>query len=464
MAKTVVKDLPIEDVVEGTRFREDLGDINELMESIKTYGILQPLVVDSDNRLIAGGRRLTAARSAGLSHVPCVVHRGSIDDGDLRELELVENIHRKQFAWHEEVLLVREIHRLKTGEALKRGEKWSLEKTKDLFDKSRSAVSKDILLADALSTFPEIKSCKDRNEAQIKVRDISIAVAAKVRNEKAEEAGLKEAKENLKKQVERSLAVDEARAVLAPLQKPMAALIQWPISQVQDWTKHRMINGDFFAEVAKIVDGTFEFINCDPPYGIDVGTQKKNVKSQNIDFDDSAKWYMENLPKIVSETYRVAKDGTWMVFWFAMKHYGTTKLALEKAGWSVNPTPAIWVKPNGGSQAPATNLGSFYETFFYCQKGKPVLGKSGAPNVFHFGQPKSKFHQTQKPVALMTSILETFTMGPVRVLDAFMGSGSTAIAACLRKCRYTGFELNEDMLNLARVFAEDYIIRGVTDE
>lgn len=70
--------------------------LRELAESITQHGIIQPLVVSRDAdggyRLIAGERRLQAARLAGLQDVPVVVREA--DDAELLELALIENIQR----------------------------------------------------------------------------------------------------------------------------------------------------------------------------------------------------------------------------------------------------------------------------------------------------------------------------------------------------------------------------------
>jgi ParB family chromosome partitioning protein len=75
------------------QFAED--ELAELCQSIKEQGILQPLLVREENdgfELIAGERRLRAAKKAGLTQVPVVTKR--IDDSKLLELSIVENIQR----------------------------------------------------------------------------------------------------------------------------------------------------------------------------------------------------------------------------------------------------------------------------------------------------------------------------------------------------------------------------------
>jgi ParB family chromosome partitioning protein len=71
------------------------AELEELAESIRGQGILQPLMVrksDAGFELIAGERRLRAARRAGLSQVPVVVK--TVSDDQLLEMSLVENIQR----------------------------------------------------------------------------------------------------------------------------------------------------------------------------------------------------------------------------------------------------------------------------------------------------------------------------------------------------------------------------------
>jgi len=70
--------------------------LNELVESIKQYGIIQPLIVTQKNgkyELIAGERRLRAARVLGLMSVPAIVRLA--DEQQKLELALVENLQRE---------------------------------------------------------------------------------------------------------------------------------------------------------------------------------------------------------------------------------------------------------------------------------------------------------------------------------------------------------------------------------
>ncbi len=85
--------------------------LRELADSIRQHGIIQPLVVTRDNdgsyRLIAGERRLQAARLAGLQTVP-IVNRDAAD-AELLELALIENIQRADLNPIEEAMAYRRL-------------------------------------------------------------------------------------------------------------------------------------------------------------------------------------------------------------------------------------------------------------------------------------------------------------------------------------------------------------------
>ncbi len=91
------------------------GEISELVGSVKVHGILQPLLVRktlNGYELIAGERRLHAAKEAGLSEVPVIV-KETAEPGVL-EMALVENLQRKDLNPLEEALgyrrLIDEFH------------------------------------------------------------------------------------------------------------------------------------------------------------------------------------------------------------------------------------------------------------------------------------------------------------------------------------------------------------------
>tara|TARA_Y100000768_G_scaffold266879_1_gene203872 strand:- start:193 stop:990 length:798 start_codon:yes stop_codon:yes gene_type:complete len=84
----------------------DPNKLEELSESIKKSGVLQPIIVqqvgNESYQLIAGERRLRASKSAGLKTIPCLVK--DVSDKDAAVLGLVENVQRSQLNTIEEAL------------------------------------------------------------------------------------------------------------------------------------------------------------------------------------------------------------------------------------------------------------------------------------------------------------------------------------------------------------------------
>ncbi len=78
-------------------------EIIELANSIKSYGVIQPLLVrehEGKYELVAGERRLRACKSLGMDKIPAVIR--NISDLEMAEIALVENLQRKDLSFMEE--------------------------------------------------------------------------------------------------------------------------------------------------------------------------------------------------------------------------------------------------------------------------------------------------------------------------------------------------------------------------
>lgn len=83
--------------------RSELGDLDELMASIKAKGVLEPILVRPKNNryeIIAGERRYVASKNLGLSEIPCI--EMDVRDNEALELALIENLQRKDLDVFEE--------------------------------------------------------------------------------------------------------------------------------------------------------------------------------------------------------------------------------------------------------------------------------------------------------------------------------------------------------------------------
>ena len=95
------------------RRRFDDEALAELSESIKTYGILNPLTVrlrGGKYELVAGERRLRAAKLAGLQEVPCILLDVNMEDASL--IALVENLQRRDLDFIEEAAGINQLIRM----------------------------------------------------------------------------------------------------------------------------------------------------------------------------------------------------------------------------------------------------------------------------------------------------------------------------------------------------------------
>ena len=91
-----IKITKIEPDKEQPRKRFDEEKLDELANSIKQYGVIQPIIVtlkDDYYQIIAGERRWRAAKKAGLTEIPCLVRTKTEQEN--REIALIENIQRE---------------------------------------------------------------------------------------------------------------------------------------------------------------------------------------------------------------------------------------------------------------------------------------------------------------------------------------------------------------------------------
>ena len=111
--KTVIEDIKKEEVKDGERIEKikiidiepnrnqprrnfDMEAIEELAESIKIYGVIQPIIVNKKDgyyEIVAGERRWRASKKAGLTEIPCIIRND--DERKTKEIALIENIQRE---------------------------------------------------------------------------------------------------------------------------------------------------------------------------------------------------------------------------------------------------------------------------------------------------------------------------------------------------------------------------------
>lgn len=91
-----IKIIDIEPNRNQPRRNFDMEAIEELAESIKIYGVIQPIIVtkkDGYYEIVAGERRWRASKKAGLTEIPCIIRND--DERKSKEIALIENIQRE---------------------------------------------------------------------------------------------------------------------------------------------------------------------------------------------------------------------------------------------------------------------------------------------------------------------------------------------------------------------------------
>lgn len=92
--KMELKEVEIARIVVKPRIREDLGDIDALSNSIAEFGLLSPVLINRNQVLVSGLRRLEACKKLGRSHIQAIIVEVA-DDNLLFHIESQENLCRK---------------------------------------------------------------------------------------------------------------------------------------------------------------------------------------------------------------------------------------------------------------------------------------------------------------------------------------------------------------------------------
>ena len=407
------KKIKISEISIGDRAREDMGNLEELQNSIKEKGLLQPISVTTGLKLLAGGRRLAACKQLEHSTIVAVIQESS-GEVDEKEIELYENIHRKDFTWAERANLEQEIFDLKQSQ----DPNWTQKKQAELMSGSVGASNRRLQLAEAMEYIPELADCKTEDEAWKKYKKIEEELITSIQIDKADEKYKKAAK----------------------------------------YAERHYKIGDAIEGLKEINEEVVNFIEVDPPYGVRL--DKRKARNQQVGQMDaynevSAADYPKFLDAVITECYRIAKPDSFMIWWFGPQWYQTVYDVLRFSDWNgkkikerfkVNPIPAIWTKGQPGQTAsPNTMLGSSYEPFFLCRKGIPHLRKPGRSNEFEFSPvaPQNKVHPTERPIELMDEIMQTFVNPGSIVCVPFLGSGVTLRAVYRNSCSGYGWDFDE---------------------
>jgi len=222
------------------------------------------------------------------------------------------------------------------------------------------------------------------------------------------------------------------------------------IKNANEGAKNRAEFGtDAIAGLESVESNSVDCVVTDPPYGVDYASHRDTDRPA---FPDGEEDTAALLDDVFAELERVCSANAHLYVFFSMNRYEMVRdIAAEY--FEVTPTPLIWAKNN---HAPTRDAERGFEKM-YAHQYEPVLvcrmpnGDSRrlnggvCSNVLNYGRPSGgdRYHDAQKPRALLSELITNSTGKRETVLDPFAGSGSTLLAADAADRHYIGFERDD---------------------
>lgn len=153
-------------------------------------------------------------------------------------------------------------------------------------------------------------------------------------------------------------------------------------------------------------------------------------------------WLMRAV--LVEARLRLSEGGSLCVF-IDWRNWGNLVGAVESAGFRVN-NMVVWDKRQIGM---GNGFRNQHELVLYGSLGTPRVISHAVPNVLACKREENDLHQSPKPVALMQRLLEVVSAPGDIVLDPFLGSGSTLLAAKASGRKGIGIEIEERYCEIA---------------
>ncbi len=234
----------------------------------------------------------------------------------------------------------------------------------------------------------------------------------------------------------------------------------------------QLINGDCLEVLQRFPDESVDCIITDPPYNLGQFMHNRNtnlVKMRanqfayagwdNLEYKD---WEM-SMTSFLRECSRILKKkGTLIVFMAVIK---VADIIRFTQGTNLYyKTTGVWHKTNPMPRNMNIHFINSTEGWVYfINKGTSgVFNNNGKPihdflesSVCPISEKKYGRHPTQKPLKILTQLIEYVTNPSDIVLDPFMGSGSTCVAAKRLGRTYIGVELNKEYYNISKSRIED---------
>jgi len=207
-----------------------------------------------------------------------------------------------------------------------------------------------------------------------------------------------------------------------------------------------LMQGDCLERMKEIERGSVDMILTDPPYGMDLTPQRKDGKfhKKKIINDDNLSWTNQ----FFVDCHRVTSKNSVSMF-FCNHHCVSEFISSAKsAGYEIK-NLIVWDKCHFGMGG---NWRPVHELILICTKGRFVTKSNNLRTIIkHKKVHHTKaVHPTEKPIGILEHLISEPDYEPKTILDPFMGSGSTGVAAKNLNRKFIGIELDENYFNIAK--------------
>jgi ParB/RepB/Spo0J family partition protein len=410
--------------------RVDLGDdtLNGLVDSLRENGQIQPIVLDADYNLIGGGRRYAAATKLGWTHIQAFF-RESMPEHMRAELELEENIRRKQFTWQEQCLGIMRTHTLKrvADPTLT----WGTKQTGEMLGVSHSHVGKLIKIGQLLQAGDkEVAACATLQDAiTLLVTRRAAEVQALVTKRDLELRAIEAKKKAAEQQGQEPDELEEGE------QTPT------PIVDLSGFYH----NADCIKHMKTMPANSVDHCITDIPYGIDMEmVQLKNIGLVEEQHDVEANVAL--FKPFLKGVFRVLRKDGFLLFFYDLKHDEMLRALAKEVGFSVCAWPLVWCKQHAcKNDASDVNFTKATEYVMVCRKSSSAhLVKHQAVNYILASAAEDRKRYDNpfaKPQTVWRWLIDAVARPGQIVLDPFAGEMSCPLAVLTAGCQPYAIEL-----------------------
>ncbi len=198
--------------------------------------------------------------------------------------------------------------------------------------------------------------------------------------------------------------------------------------------KNRLILGDCIEVLSQLPAQFADLCLTDPPYGVNYQDRSgRTIANDGNKPEAMAAWLVPAFDGI----YRALKANSLCVSFYGWSRTDSFFQAWKKAGFRVVGHITMPKRYSSSSRM----MRYQHENAYLLAKGNPNQPNNIIPDVIDWSYSANAYHPTQKPLSVLTPLIESFSSRGGIVLDPFAGSASTCVAALSVGRAFCGIEL-----------------------